>query len=656
MQVSPGPAIVRTTDARGNVRLPIAQPGTYTLRVTADGYRSVAETVQISNQNSINVTLAASAGALRVIGSVTGHATMPFNDTPVSQKIYPREAYRDQGQPDVTSVLNQTPGALALTNVATNAAVPLAPAFPSVRGAQPYETPVLIDGEPILTPSGTLDLSLLPTYVLQGVEIVKGPGDVADAGGGVGGAVNFRTADPTLGQRGTFEIEGDSRGGSFSDLAYDGTEPGGAVAYATMFSIDGSPCCGNDPADYTRKAELVKLRLTPSQGFTVTGTFMNVSLDRNLDSLYVDGEAPGDGYEHLGFGDLTLALDRGSDAYSLRLFTAQTQQGVADPYLIPNGTDTESGMTLAWTHGSGKLNFSTSTRSLEDGIAGTALDETRASIFENVAYRPDARDEFDVSGALNSDRTSHGAFEGPSARLGYARSLTDSLALRASYGSSAVDPPLEALAPSSFGPSNVSSIERATGGDFGVEWRLHGDTTTLSADVYQSDVQSPYFAFPFAGIVVGPPPATERGAELTLQQFKRVGLGFITALQLPRSYSSAAPTFANAIYPFRIPYAQGYGELSYKWPRGSRASIGALYVGSNNAYGAPAFVTMNANLELSLGSRAKLQFSALNLTNALANRAPLYVPLAASPQYGLQPFTLRFMFRQSFGTGHLYEH
>ena len=90
----------------------------------------------------------------------------------------------------------------------------------------------------------------------------------------------------------------------------------------------------------------------------------------------------------------------------------------------------------------------------------------------------------------------------------------------------------------------------------------------------------------------------ESGVEFTLQQFKRVGLGFLASLQLPRTYvwgatSSLLVSDANigygAIAPFRIPYAQGYAEVSYKWPRGSRASIGALYVGSNNAYGAPAF-------------------------------------------------------------------
>jgi hypothetical protein len=248
--------------------------------------------------------------------------------------------------------------------------------------------------------------------------------------------------------------------------------------------------------------------------------------------------------------------------------------------------------------------------------------------------------------------------------VGYSYDLHNGVALRASYGTSDVLPPLEAIAPILSLPvtttSSIDSIERAAGADLGAEWRMHGGTTTFSADVYRNATQGVY-AFENDSWSNGPP-MVESGVEFTVQQFKRVGMGFIAALSLPRTYawgSTGTQLYSDAnigygpIAPFRIPYVQGYGEISYKWPRGSRASIGALYVGSNNAYGAPAFATLNSNLELSLGARAKLQFSAQNLTDVLANRVPLYAPIS---QYGLQPFTLRFMFRQSFGTGALYEH
>ena len=658
-----------TTDARGIARLPLPPPGTYALHITASGFRTLAQTLAVRDQKSLTFTLVPSAAAINVIGSVTGHARASFNATPVAQRVYPREAYRDQGQPDVASVMNQTPGALALTNADSNTGVALTPAFPSVRSGLPFETPVSIDGEPIRTPSGSLDLSLLPTYVLQEVEIVKGPGDVTGSGGGVGGAVNFRTAEPTLGQRGTFETEGDSRGGSFSDLAFDGTQPGGTLAYATMLSVDGSPCCAPDPSDYSRKAALAKLRFSaPSSGLTITGTALTVAVDRPLDAVY---GFPGDGYEHLGFGDLAISLDRGADAYSLRAFAAQTQTGLVSPNILPVPIENETGVTLGWLHSSGKLSFDTSARALNATLSGTDETQARSTLYESIAYRPDPRSELDLSGTLAWDHTSTSSLYAPEARLGYSYEVRSGVAVRASYGTSDVLPPLESIDPSISLPqspvSTIDAVERATGADLGLEWRLHGGTTTLSTDWYRNSTQSAY-AYTFGNWTNGPP-MVESGVEFTLQQFKRIGMGYIVAFSLPRAYvwgntGSTAYSSANLGYssvpygyetiaPFRIPYAQGYSEISYKWPHGSRASIGGLYVGSNNAFGVPAFVTLNSNLELSLGARAKLQFSALNLTNAYGNRAPVY---GAMPQFGLQPFTLRFMFRQSFGTGSLYEH
>jgi outer membrane receptor protein involved in Fe transport len=666
VQLTPG-TISGITDARGSTRLPQPPPGAYTILVTAHGYRSLSQTTQITDQKTISVTLSASAGALREIGSVTGHARTPFNATPVSEKVYPREAYRDQGQPDITSVMNQTPGVLAVSTTQTNVATPLAPAFASVRNSLPYETPVMIDGEPILTPSGALDLALIPTYVLQEVEVVRGPGDVSGAGGGAGGAINLRTADPTLATRGTYEIEGDSRGGSFSDLAYDGTAPGGNLAFATMLSVDGSPCCGSDPADYWRKAILLKVRDSISSGFTLTTTWLNVTLDRDLDSVYshrrsMDEDSP---YEHLGFGDIALALDRGSDAYSLRVFTAQTQTGAGSLNRFVAPPDDEAGASIDWTHADGKVAFATSGRALTDGMSGTNANETKLHGSENVTYRPNKRSEFDLSGALHSDRAPLGTVGGGDARFGYSYAMSPSIALRTSVGTSAVDPPLEAVSTNLFSVSlsrpNDLYEERASGADAGIEWRLHGGTTTLSADLYRSSVQHPYYTVGEDDWYNGPS-LVESGVEVALQQFERVGFGYIASLQLPRTYVWGSNSFLalpqnigyNAFYPYRIPYAQGYGEISYKWPRGSRLSLGALYVGSHNAYGAPAFVTLNSNLELSLGSKAKLQFSVQNLTNQLADRIPVFS--YAMPQYGLTPLTFRFMFRQSFGGGGIYEH
>jgi outer membrane receptor protein involved in Fe transport len=160
------------------------------------------------------------------------------------------------------------------------------------------------------------------------------------------------------------------------------------------------------------------------------------------------------------------------------------------------------------------------------------------------------------------------------------------------------------------------------------------------------------------------------GVELGLQQFKRVGLGYIVQGSFLRTYvsgfygdanlSGVPPMLASPgstqIAPLRVPYAQSYAEISYKWPRGSRASLGMLYFGANNPYARPAFAQLNANLELSLNDYSKLQFSVQNLGGVYDNALPLFVN-GANPYIAgtVGPRTVRFMFRQSIG-GSLYEH
>jgi hypothetical protein len=189
-----------------------------------------------------------------------------------------------------------------------------------------------------------------------------------------------------------------------------------------------------------------------------------------------------------------------------------------------------------------------------------------------------------------------------------------------------------------------------------------------------------------------PNPPTRCSADgSTGVQFKPIGMGFIAQMAFPRTYVvgplpagfyssgnlailpgqniAGGAFFApleNDVAPIRVPYAQGYGEISYKWPRGSRLSLGMLYEGSNNAYAQPAFVTFNSNLELSLGPKAKFQMSVENLFNAMDNRLPLAyagmaVPLAngglgLTNANALVPRTVRVMLRQSFGAGSIYEH
>ncbi len=719
VRIDAGKTVV--TDARGHANAALTD-GTHRYGVSAFGYTSASGSLDVhAGQNAVTVRMKPSAAGLQVIGSVTGHGRAAFNATPVSERVYPREAYRDQGQPAVSSVMNQTSGALAIVPNANAPGTPLAPQFPSIRNSLPFETPISIDGDPVSLPStGSFDLTLLPTFVLQEVEIVKGPGDVSGAGTGTGGAINFRTADPTLVRRGTFETEADSRGGSFTDLAYDGTQPGGKFAYATMLSVDGSPCCGPLPADASRRAVLVKLHLQPGSHVSVGGTFLNVALSRNVSS-YAGFETPAGTFvanapsltdvqsSALTFADANASIDAGNNAFDMHVFASSVRSSTEAPAYVSQAIDQDAGGSLRWQHTSKALSYGILLRDDAGNASsndlytqplpsGSKATTTLARIFATLK---DAANQFDIAA-----ESAHRHFDAQNLRLAYARTLAPNVNVRLAYGSTGVLPSLDML--SSYPPyllrfaglppvafaytSNIDSIERAAGGDAGIEWRLHGDTTTFSADMYRTATQGTYMAQNAMQWINGPG-LVESGVEFTLQQFKPVGMGFIVAASFPRTYvwsnipagfyafgANAAvvaglnlsgglpPALGNYndVAPVRFPYAQGYGEISYKWPRGSRASLGAQYVGANNGYGRDAFVTFNSNLELSLGSRGKLQISAENVFNAIAGTVPLLgggtpIQLAngstvPSPLAGLTPFTLRVMVRESFGEGSLYEH
>jgi hypothetical protein len=746
------------TDPRGAFRFQDVAPGSYQLRIVEPGFLPYHRLIVVPAREPIAIVLRPTT--LPVIGSVTGVARTPFNATPVAQRVFPREAYRDQGQPSTASVLDQTPGALIARPTYLNNAAPLGPVMPLVRGGLPFETPVLLDGAPVSLPSsGTFDLSLIPTYVLGEIEILQGPGDPAGAGGGVGGALNLLTAEPTLPIRGMLEVERDSLGGQFSDLAYDGTLPSGKFAFATMLSIDGSPgplgdatfsvptpsgriCCQAIPSSALRKALLLKLRMTPNRSLTVTPSFLAVNLQRDLPGEYgvlFPNETYGalvpsldsTQFETLRFEQIQARLDRGADGYDARVYgldLSNTMQS-GESGIAGNGDDRERGAGFTWRHQDENSAFSVG---LLDS-AGTAFQndpyalpvqpgsgQTTFRLRATATLHPSSLDDLELSAedgtvrdwaAPQAQKIDSYAWSPSAVRLGYARTLAHQLSVRAAIGASAVPPPLAVLSGAlpvmqsyigfparSVGyVSDVDQIERASGGDIGVEWRLHGDTTTFSADWYESATHGAYVlelsqqaANALLGRWFNGPSMLNDGVQFSLVQFKPVGMGFIAQMAFPRTYvvGPLPPAFysngnlailpgqniaggaffaplENDVAPIRVPYAQGYGEISYKWPRGSRLSLGMLYEGSNNAYAQPAFVTFNSNLELSLGPKAKFQISVENLFNAMDNRLPLAyagmaVPLAngglgLTNANSLVPRTVRVMLRQSFGGGSIYE-
>jgi hypothetical protein len=763
-----------TTDARGAFAFGEVAPGTYVETISAARFEPYRVTIAVPGDRQ-KIVLRPSAPSLRTIGSVVAHPRTPFNTTPAAVKVFPREAYRDQGQPDLGSVLAQTPGALPAFARGENLAMRGVPAYGSVRASLPSETAVSFDGVPLTLPStGAFDLSLIPSFVLSDTEIGKGPGDVSAIGpNAVAGALNLRSADPTVPRRALAEVSIDSRGGSFSDLAYGGTMPGGKMAIALMVAVDGSrgpltgssyplaidrglayvdghplaqnpdpyaatdlvACCVSVPSDDLRRAELLKLRYVPSDALTLTATYLGTQTTRALAgargtvlplafgsgavSAFASLAPSLDARENarLGLYDLDARVDRGRDGFDARLYAldvtrddtygtasggAYTLAGTAtyldgtppqffagtratvsmplSPHSAERGYDRVRGARAAWEHetGNGLLTVSAERRDdfVQDAYApGTSATDTLANA--SLQLHPDARIEIDLGGGLDRHDVAGRGWTLGAFRAGASFQASKSLAFRASLGSSYAPPPLDALgsatvlivAPRVGLPISTTARtqadlqpESAFGYDLGGEWRLHGNATTVSLDLYGTATHGAfartYQAFPPSFALSGwanAPALHEDGIEASIVQFKRVGLGFIAQGALARVDRDLGPDafFAPASGEVPLagaPYAQGYGEISYKWPAGSRLSLGALYLGANNPYDRPAFATFNGNLELSLGGKSKLAISIENLFDA--NDAPLPHAFASTP---LAPRTIRVMFRQTLGFGGVVE-
>ena len=242
-----GPAVYTATTGPGGAYLfPSVVPGIYRVRASATGFNSASDTYAAAAgvAGTLNVTLAAQTlSSIREIGRVTSNSRRAgFNSSPASVAIVDSATFVDQGQPQVQRILDQTPG-IVIDHPGTNAnnAAPGAITFPSIRGGLGFETASLIDGHPLAVGNfGDYVTTFLNSYVLSGVELIKGPGAAApEINYAIGGTVNFRTLDPTPKLTQRVVLGADSFGGQFSNFLYSGTS--GRLGYVFDYAVDGTP-------------------------------------------------------------------------------------------------------------------------------------------------------------------------------------------------------------------------------------------------------------------------------------------------------------------------------------------------------------------------------------------------------------------------------
>jgi outer membrane receptor protein involved in Fe transport len=247
-----GPATLSTaTDAKGAYTLTKVPPGMYGLAAMRGGFETAREgkvAVTAGTSLVVNVTLAAlSLTTLRVIGQTSTEATRShFNTSPAAVVTIPQSTFVDQGQLQVSRVLDETPG--IVTGHASSAfpsssgASPVALVAPSIRGGLPWETATFVDGHPVAVQGdGFYWLQSLNPYAISAVEVTKGPGASSPLDSdAINGSLNFRTLDPTVKPTASFVQGIDNYGGLFTTLLSRGTTVSGKLGWVFEYAVDGS--------------------------------------------------------------------------------------------------------------------------------------------------------------------------------------------------------------------------------------------------------------------------------------------------------------------------------------------------------------------------------------------------------------------------------
>lgn len=256
-------AVVSATAATGNssfatVSASSAADGSFTLNLPPGSYTLSARKAGFDVANLSDYAVAAGANqrvsvslvpitfsSLRTIGRVSASSSRSaFNTSAASIATISNQQFFDQGAVQVGQLLDQTPGVVVdHPGTSANNAAPGAITFPSVRGGLGFETASLIDGHPLAVQTfGDYVTTFLTPFVLQDVEVVKGPGATApETYYAINGTVNFRTLDPTRNLVARVDEGLDSYGGEFSNYRISDTVLHGKLGFVFDAALDGTP-------------------------------------------------------------------------------------------------------------------------------------------------------------------------------------------------------------------------------------------------------------------------------------------------------------------------------------------------------------------------------------------------------------------------------
>lgn len=339
------------SDANGKFSITVFVVGTYRLRVTAVGFAPVTfQDLKVAPQEvvSVEIRLApAASSSLVSLGTIRVNGTQSLSPASAPSVSLDPQDLAGQGIEQLSDILSQQ---IALTMTRPAGGAPGLPQSAALRGPDPSETVIDIDGHQVNNSNtGDFDLSLLDPSGFQNVQVVYGIGPSSLVGANTqGGAINFRTIDPTKQPHGLLRLSA----GSFNTFSgtVQATGSSQRLGYALSFHR------------YTTSGQVNDYRVTDDRTGSPATIGSSILADSALAKLrYALGS--GDGFIEATYRnivasrDLSAPLavpDSATNSMQNALFTLvpdATAQTIAPAFgldlQLPLGARTNSGATAA---------------------------------------------------------------------------------------------------------------------------------------------------------------------------------------------------------------------------------------------------------------------------------------------------------------------
>jgi outer membrane receptor protein involved in Fe transport len=352
------------SDAHGHFDFGSLPGGVYGISARAKGYAPLtSRTVEVSSDAPTVIVLSlarASSSSLLVIGEATANGAPTLSTAPAPSVNINARAYAAQGVTRVSDILE---GALSTTVYPVIGGGLNAPAVVALRGPDPSETLVDVDGHQVNNGNtGDFDLSLLDPADLENVQVVYGIAPSALYGPNtLGGALNVVTLEPTLTPQSLERFSYGSYGTFAGTLQATGTDDrlGYALSFHRMTSageLEDSPFPNTtDPTTFTSVgaspigndmsalSDIARLRYSFGNGGFLQLSYHDQAVYRDLSATLSSVQFPQDGApggvpNYSNFSGSSISSN--NDAYGLDL----------ELPLGPPGQDETPGSTLLFRH------------------------------------------------------------------------------------------------------------------------------------------------------------------------------------------------------------------------------------------------------------------------------------------------------------------